>query len=304
MIYTKFLYGQGLGNQLAVYVTTRVIAADKGVDFGLKGLENLGDKRYNSNGLYFMDLYLGEPIDESKTFNQYVEKEVRIKLNHSQHDAVLGCDIRLADQDLPNVPDDTELHGTMQSEDYIYHRKEEIKQWLKLKPEHDNKDFTDDNICVLNIRDYEGDDTLFLSRDYWVRAIYHMLKINPNMQFLIITENPDMAKRLLPELADNVYHFDVGRDYATIKNARWLILSNSSFAYFPALINEEAKLIIAPKYWARHNVSDGYWATGSNLCRDFIYMDRAGNLQTYEECKREFELYKIEHPEYYKTYTK
>ena len=26
----------------------------------------------------------------------------------------------------------------MQSEDYIYHRKEDIKQWLKLKPEHDN----------------------------------------------------------------------------------------------------------------------------------------------------------------------
>jgi len=57
------------------------------------------------------------------------------------------------------------------------------------------------------------------------------------MEFIIITEAPEMAKRLLPELAQNVYHFHVGRDYATIKNARWLVLSNSSFAYFPALTN-------------------------------------------------------------------
>ena len=294
MIATEFYHGQGLGNQLAVYVTTRCIAADRGVDFGLRGLENLGDRRYNSAGLYFMDLYLGGDLPESKVLTPYTEKEVRIKRNHSQHDTILGCDIRLMDPQLPHVEDDTQLIGTMQAEDYFYHRKEEIKQWLKVKPEHDCKDFTSDNICVLNIRDYEGDTTLFLGREYWVRAINHMLSINPKMEFIIITEAPEMAKRLLPELAHNVHHFDVGRDYAAVKNARWLILSNSSFAYFPALTNEEAKLIIAPKYWARHNVSDGYWATGSNLCRDFIYMDREGNLQTYDECLREFEIYKIE----------
>jgi hypothetical protein len=302
MIITKLHHGQGLGNQLAVYITTRTVAEDNGYSFGLKGLENLGDRRYNNEGLYFMDLYLGEKVDDNHEFSEYKEKEVRIKINHSHHDMTLGCDIRLYDSNVPNVPDNTELIGTLQSEDYIYHRKEDIKQWLKLKPEYDNKEYTDDNICVLNIRDYEGDHTLFLPREYWVRSIHHMLRINPDMAFLVITENPEMAKKLLPELADNVYHFDVGRDYATIKNARWLILSNSSFAYFPALTNEEAKLIIAPKYWARHNVSDGYWATGSNLCRDFMYMDREGNLQSYDECKREFELYKLQHPEFYQTY--
>jgi len=304
MILTELYHGQGLGNQLHVYVTTRVIAADRGVEFGLKGIENLGDRRYNDKGLYFMDLYLGEPVDDSKIIHHYQEKELRLITNNSYHDATLGCDIRLSDPDLKNVPDNCKIDGTMQSDEYIYHRKEDIKQWLKLKPEHDCKDFTDDNICVLNIRDYEGNNELFLSRDYWVRSIYHMLRINPNMQFLIITEQPEMAKRLLPELADNVYHFDVGKDYAIIKNARWLILSNSSFAYFPALTNEEARLIIAPKYWARHNVSDGYWCTGCNLYRGFVYMDREGNLQSYDECKREFELYKIEHKERYKQYIK
>jgi hypothetical protein len=299
MITTEFYYGQGLGNQLFVYVTTRAIAEDKGYDFGFTGLKNLGDRRYNDRGLYFMDLDLGKEVDESSVFTAYVEKDARLKLDTCDHDRTIGCDIRLTDLNLLNVSDNTKIDGIMQSEDYYYHRKQDIKQWLKVKSEYDCYDFTSDDICVLNIRDNSGSPELFLSRDYWVRSIYHMLRINPNMQFLIITENPEMAKSLLPELAENVYHFDVAKDYSIIKNARWLIMSNTTFSYFPAITNEEAKLIIAPKYWLRHNVSDGFWSCGYNLYRDFIYMDRVGNLQTYEECKREFELYKIENSHLY-----
>jgi hypothetical protein len=291
MLITEFYYGQGLGNQLAVYVTTRAVAERNGYTFGFKGLENLGDRRYNDIGLYFMDLNLGEPVDDSKITNSYKEKELRLITNNSHHDSTIGVDIRLTDWDLLNVADNTKIDGVMQSEDYFYDRKEDIKNWLKLKPEYDNREFSDDNICVLNIRDYENDSALFLSREYWVRSIYHMLKINPEMTFVVITENPDMAKRLLPELANNTFHFDVGRDYATVKNAKWLVISNSSFAYFPALTNSEAKLIIAPKYWSRHNVSNGYWAMGCNLFKDFTYMDREGNLQSSTECKREFDNY-------------
>jgi hypothetical protein len=290
MITTEFMYGQGFGNQLAVYVTTRAIALRNGYDFGFTGLENFGDRRYNDKGVYFMDIDLGKSVEGIK--NTYTEKEYRIKLNHSHHDSTIGCDVRLTDKNLINVADNTKITGIMQGEDYFYQYKSQIKDWLRVKPEYDCCDFIDDNICVLNIRDYEGDETLFLPRDYWVRSIYHMLNINPNMQFLVITENPEMAKRLLPELTDNVYHFDLAKDYSIVKNARWLILSNSSFAYFPALTNEQAKLIIAPKYWSRHNVSNGYWGCGYNLYKDFMYMDRSGNLQTYEECLREFEIYK------------
>lgn len=292
MITTEFYHGQGLGNQLFVYVTTRAIALDKGVDFGYTGLENFGDRRYNDKGLYFMDLDLGKPVNRDQIVNYYKEKETRIKTNSSHHDATIGCDIRLIDNDLTKIPDNCKIDGIMQGEDYFYHRKKEIIQWMKLKPEHDCKDFVSDDICVINFRDYKGNSELYLERDYWVMAIYHMLNINPNMQFLVITENPSVAKEMLPELSDNIFHFDVGKDYSIIKNARWLILSNSSFAYFPAFTNQEAKLIIAPKYWARHNVSNGYWSCGYNLYRDFMYMDRNGNLQTYNECLREFEIYK------------
>lgn len=299
MILTEMYHGQGLGNQLFCYITTRTIAADRGVEFGLKGLENLGDRRYNDKGLYFMDLYLGEEIDDSKIVNYYKEKETRLITDASHHDSTIGCDIRLLDQQLPNVPDNCKVDGIMQSEDYFYHRKEEIKQWLKLKPEHDCYDYSADDICVINFRDYAGNNELFLPREYWVNSILHMLKINPEMRFLVITENPAVAAEMLPELKDNIYHFDVGKDYSIIKNAKWLILSNSSFAFFPAWTSDTARMIIAPKYWARHNVSNGFWSCGYNLYRDWFYMDRQGILFSYDECKRELNDFILNNPQLY-----
>lgn len=41
------------------------------------------------------------------------------------------------------------------------------------------------------------------------------------------------------------------------------------------------------KTWARHNVSNGYWATGDIYTRDFKYLDRNNNLFSYEECRKE-----------------
>ena len=42
MIGTEFLDGQGLGNQLFCYVSTRAIATDAGVEFGFVHPEKLG----------------------------------------------------------------------------------------------------------------------------------------------------------------------------------------------------------------------------------------------------------------------
>ena len=59
------------------------------------------------------------------------------------------------------------------------------------------------------------------------------------------------------------------------------------------------KFIIAPKYWARHNVSDGYWASEQNIYSDFHYLDRKGNLFTAKECREALDKYRQKSP-YYK----
>ena len=80
---------------------------------------------------------------------------------------------------------------------------------------------------------------------------------------MTVTDDLAAAKRILPEV--KAYHFDLAGDYTAIKNAYYLILSNSTFAFFPAFTSDTVQYIIAPKYWARHNVSDGYWASEHHL---------------------------------------
>ena len=117
-----------------------------------------------------------------------------------------------------------------------------------------------------------------------------MRKIRPDMEFLAVTDDVEAAYKILPEV--RAVRNDIGKDYVTIKNARYLLLSNSSFAVFPALTSDELKYAIAPKYWARHNVSDGYWASEQNIYSCFHYMDKKGRIFTPEECKAELEEYK------------
>ena len=62
MIITELYHGQGLGNQLFAYVTTRMLAHRHGYEFGISGRKNLGDPRFNSEGLYFMNLDLGRDV--------------------------------------------------------------------------------------------------------------------------------------------------------------------------------------------------------------------------------------------------
>jgi hypothetical protein len=78
-----------------------------------------------------------------------------------------------------------------------------------------------------------------------------------------------------------------------------LILSNSSFPYYPTLTSETVKHIIAPKYWGRHNISDGYWSCGYNIYQNYNYIDRDNKIFTYQECIEEFEIYKEKNKTYF-----
>ena len=180
----------------------------------------------------------------------------------------------------------------MQDEAYFGQYKEEIKQWLRVKPEYDSYEYSRDNLCIINIRggEYTSNPELFLRRKYWLDAMKVMKRKRPDIEFMVITDDLSAARRILPEVP--AYHFNLAGDYTAIKNAKYLILSNSTFAFFPAYTSETVRYIIAPKYWARHNVSDGYWASEQNIYDEFIYMDRKGKLFTAAECREELAAYR------------
>lgn len=292
MIGTEFLKGQGLGNQLFCYVSARCIAKDLGCDFGTAGQEQLAVNIHSKKGMYFMDMDLGSPILDVSDFHIYREAEERLYLKSCVHDMANGCYVAGADENLYRIGDNTLIYGNLQAERYFIRHKEEIKEWLKVKAEFDSYEFCRDNLCIMNVRggEYAGNRALFLRRKYWLDAMKYMRSLRSDMEFMIVTDDVETAKRLLPDIP--ACHFELAKDYVTIKNAKYLILSNSTFAFFPAFTSETAVKIIAPKYWARHNVSDGYWASEQNIYEDFMYQDKKGRLFTARECVEELEEYK------------
>jgi len=293
IIATELLKGQGLGNQLFCYVTTRALAFAKGYDFCILNRELF-------DCMYFMDIDCGVNMENDCFEKKYHEKEERIFLGNSAHDIEHGCYITGVDKRLLFLNHTTLLYGNMQDESYFGNYKREIKDWLRVKPEYDCMEYSRENLCIINIRggEYTSNPELFLRRGYWLDAMKIMRQKRADMEFMVVTDDLSAARRILPEV--KAYHFDLAGDYTTIKNARYLILSNSTFAFFPAFTSEQVQYIIAPKYWARHNVSDGYWASEQNIYTDFVYLDRKGKLFTAEECRSELERYKKTSPYYNK----
>lgn len=303
MIGTEFLKGQGLGNQLFCYVTSRCIALDKGCEFGTAGQKEFANNIHSRSGMYFMDIDLGVEIADTTKYTKYYEKEERIFLRTSSHDMTKGCMIAGVDWGIREIEDNTLIYGNMQSEEYFIHHLEEIKSWLKIRPEFESLQFTDDKLCVLNMRggEYVTHKELYLDRAYWIHAMEYMKKKISGIRFVIITEDVKQAKRLFPEM--EVYHLGMGEDYVALKNAKHLILSNSSFAVFPALTSDMVETIVAPKYWARYNVSNGYWASRQNIYSSFTYLDRKGCVFTAKECRDEYENYKQKNQDFVKLMT-
>lgn len=266
MIAGIFHKGSGLGNQLHRYVMARVLALDKGRDFGMLGISD-----FKAN--FFRNMNMGKPVFDvlkEHDMDHYTERRV-----NNAH----GVDIRGYDwEGLLNIRDNTIIDGEFQGEKYYMHHRDRIDEWLHVpKPKHLPK-FKD--ICVINFRggEYTIFPDLFLRKEYWDNAIRHMTKLRPKMTFEVHTDDPVTASLFFPN-----YEIirDMGLNWASIRHAKYLILSNSSFAILPAFLNDSAEAIIAPRGWARHNL--GYWALRQNRMSGWLYQDLNGNL-SYEDC--------------------
>lgn len=292
VIGTELKKGQGLGNQLFCYISMRSIAKKNGYEFSVLNRELLQDTLRGKEEVSFLNLDYGVECSAEVWNDTYTEKEDRIFCGNSKHDIEHGVYVAGTDAEMLNVKSGTLLEGNMQSADYFDQYKADIKEWLAINPSYDDKEFCRDNLCILNIRagEYCGSPELFLRKKYWLDAMKNMKKLCSDMEFMIITDSVQDAQKLLPGIP--AYHFDLWKDYVTIKNAKYLILSNSSFAFFPAYTSDTVKYIIAPKYWARHNVSNGYWASEQNIYNEFVYQDRRGRLFTADECRIELQQYK------------
>lgn len=283
------------------YAVCRTIAEKKGYEWGINSTTS-HDYFGGQSQMTFMNVDFGKPIEG--IVNEYHEPWKTYQHVDSVNITMLNESLYDIEDNTTMIGDNGAFGGIYQSEDYIIERKSDVDKWFEIKEEsskiYDQKLIEigvvlDDNLCVINFRggEYRGIPNVLVRREYWRDAISHMLSINNNMKFLLITDDVQCANDFM-SFPIQAIHVDVGFDYYVVNQAKWLIISNSSFGWWAAWLNKNVNKIIAPKYWARHNVSDGYWATGDSYTRCFTYMDRDGQLFDYDTCKREaLEYYKL-----------
>ena len=251
MIVGYFHQGSGLGNQLHRYVATRVLAADKGVNFGMIYNPDGSGKEEGFKGKSFMNIDYGNPVN-IQGYQTWTEKKV----------VENGIDIRGYDPEFNFVEDNTIIEGEFQDERYWAHREKDVREWLKTEL----LDVPND-VCVIGFRggEYSAFPDLFLTRDYWDSAILEMKKINPYMKFEVHTDDPETAKKFFPDYP--VIH-DIGINWRSMRYAEHAIIANSSFYILPRWIRNG--ITIAPRYWARRNI--GVWALPQNYYSRFTYI--------------------------------
>jgi hypothetical protein len=312
MIITELYNGQGLGNQLWCYVVTRIIAQNKGYDFGIKGIEKF-------KGSEFLDLYWGGEViggdgpeggpPHSLPANikyYYKEKLIRNPKN--------SIDISKRDDILLNIPDNTKIDGIMQSYDYVKYYKKQIKDWIQIKSNKNILKYSNDDICIIHIRggDFLGS-SAFLQEEYYRNAMDYMREKNPNIIFYIVTDDVEYAKKVCPDIeiigssasgkcdsrkAEHHMGGPIWMDWTIIYNAKNLIISASSFSWWPTWLGG-CENIIAPMYWGDYKNSDGYWSCGDSLIPGWKFLNRQGQIKCYDICLEEKEKYEQQHYYYW-----
>jgi hypothetical protein len=296
MIATAFYSGQGFGNQLWVYAATRAIAQRNGYEFGIAQNELF-------KGSSFLNLDFGKPIKIPKARGPLLKVPPGFDFYYKEKQVfhpILKCDVTPLDPDLLNVKDGTFIDGYMQSEGYLLPMKEQLGKMLAVPDEYFDG-------CTISLRggEYRGIKNVFLPKSYYLDAINSIKEIDPATPFRVVTDDPKLAKEYFPEFpvissgGVKIYAYrwyrhpesaKVGRDFSSIQNSKYLILSNSSFSWWGAWTNQHAVRVIAPKYWAEFNRSTGYWSQGNSLTQGWEWLDKKGNLCTWEECVKETQL--------------
>ena len=270
MIYLDFLEGQGLGNQLWNYVTLRAITEKLGLNFKI-----INPSKFK--GKEFLEINYGSSINEKfhkfekNIFNEtlYFDNDLKTYASHF-------------DQEILKINPNTEIRGLFQSEKYLFDK--DINNYIKLKKNF-KKNIDLKNKCILNIRggEYKRFKNLILPKKYWLNGIENIKNISQEISFLIVTDDYAYASRLFPNI--KILKGDISQDFIHLFNAEYVILSNSSFAYFPISLGKKPKIIIAPAHWSRFGNSNKRWISPSNYYKGWKYQDKSGELLSKNKIK-------------------
>jgi hypothetical protein len=134
---------------------------------------------------------------------------------------------------------------------------------------------------------------------------------NNDLKFYVVTDDPTNAKKYIPDAevigsatsdekdphqgSIGWYKYPggpIGIDYSILNQAENVILSASTFGFWPVWTNQQAENVIAPMYWFDWNASNGWWRPSEAIVDDWLWIDRSGKVSDGVQCKEQFEQYK------------
>jgi len=288
----------GLGNQIWRYVCCRAFAEHLGYDWGVS---HPGWRGPFLNIDWGKEVTLNVEEDADFRLDQGFKHYYKEKWVH--HKTAPGC-IGIPDNKFLELPDHTYINGTFQRMSYIEKHREKICSWLT----YDDKvtDYSSDNICVIQLRggDYTTGHSM-LPPQYYQMAMQRMRENNPDIQFVIVTDDPGTASQYIPgvpvvgsavseekdQYQKNISWYQypggpVGIDYSILNTAKYAIISASTFAFWPIWTNNDLLNVIAPKYWFDWSRSDGWWRPKDGIVNDdrWLWMDQQGGLFQSKTC--------------------
>ncbi|NJN24996.1 MAG: hypothetical protein HC819_02935 [Cyclobacteriaceae bacterium] len=162
------------------------------------------------------------------------------------------------------------MHGYYQSPDFFEHAKNIIKQNLSVKKKY-IRSFElkypisqTQQILTIHIRggDYKIQPQNLLPLHYYQTCL-EIIKSLENYSIYIISDDFEYASDFVSKLELGSARVVFSRqslidDFLLLKFAKIAIISNSTFAWWAAYLNETAKQIFAPKNWLGYNRKNEY----------------------------------------------
>ncbi len=280
MVNGLFHPGSGLGNMLHRYVATRVLALDKGYDFGMIGVDNF-------KGKSFMRLDMGFRNGALEGCKKIEYPAGKITFPPFKNERQQTIQPRVWEEKTPYynpdwnfIEDNTIIDGEFQDERYFEHRIDEINSWLTPY----GRTYADnESICLIGFRggEFYTVPELGLPKIYFEEGIEMMKKINPKMKFEVQTDDPVLARQFFP---DYEIVSDIKDNWLKMRSFKYAIVANSSFYILPRLLRhndnilyrkddparKEPVITIAPRYWDRYNIKK--WERPYNYYKAFTYI--------------------------------
>ena len=272
MIRVNLHSGQGLGNQLWL------IAA--GYCLSLKNITNFK--------IYSPQYYRGEAIIDLNDF--FDETSYHDIENHQKfHECMYYHDKQRSyvfsfDERIKKVKKNISIEGNFQSTDYFFHFENELKNLFT--PTKKIIDFSNQfsNFGVLNIRggEYKRSKSLLLPKFYWENAFRRLKKFHQTTEIICVTDDRDYAKYLFPNL--EIISNSIENCYASLLGCKNAVISNSSFPFFPLLLNKNIINIFAPYQWARFKNKENLWFNPCNYYKNWKWIDSNDDIVSHKSC--------------------